>query len=502
VKPSDDAVPESPAPPAVHDVHQRARRGIRLLLGRQALVLVLTFSGGVVLSRALAPADFGVFGIALFVIILMNALTELGLQPALIQRAGVLPERELRTAFAIEAVAITLAIALLWPAAALLPRLYVKASPDLVWLVRLMSVELYLAAARDLSETLLERGLRYERLAAIDVAGSIVYNAVAIVLAVTGHGAWSLAIGMMTSSALRTVLVYRAAPWPVRPAFDVAAARALLRSGVPVQISRIVSSAQFWVTPTLVASLIGPGAVGLLQWAAGNGRKPLDFIENIVRVSLPHFSLLQDDVDEVERILGRYVVAFVLACGLWFVVLAVAGYDLVLLVYTARWTPAVAPMIVYAAGAVLTAGRVIVGAALVGLGRMVFTARVTTIGAVTTIVASVALVLTIGFMGVPLGQLAGAAVMLPWLVAGLGPGALGRVLLPATTALLPMGAALAVGGAVHLAPLSPPLRGLLTAGVMTLVYAAVTWWAGPPWLRATAWDELAVVRAAPQPEAP
>jgi O-antigen/teichoic acid export membrane protein len=94
-----------------------------------------------------------------------------------------------------------------------------------------------------------------------------------------------------------------------------------------------------------VAGTIGPAAAGLLQWAAGNGRKPLELLEYFARVSLPHFSRLQHDEREVERTLARYVALFVLACALALAVLVVAGDDLVVFVYTEQWLPAVTAMV-------------------------------------------------------------------------------------------------------------------------------------------------------------
>ena len=493
--PGSDHADTNPAPGgAAYAVHQRARRGIRLMLSRGALVLLLTFGSGIILARTLAPADFGVFAIALFIVIFVGLLTDLGLRPALIQRPGMLAERDFTTAFTIQQAAVTAAVGLLWSGAAWLPTLYPKAPAELVWLVRLMAMELYLVSWRDMSEVLLERTLRYERLARIDVVGSLVYNGVALALALGGQGVWSLGYAKVASSLTRAVLVHRAAPWPIRLAFDGRAARTLLGAGLPLQIGRIVTQAQYWVTPTLVAGAIGPDAAGLLQWAAGNGRKPLEFLENVVRVSLPHFSMLQHDRAEVERTLSRYVLVFVLVCGLWLAVLAVAGRDLVTLVYTVRWVAAVPPMVLFAGVGLLVSVRVIVTTALVGLGQMGFTARVSAVGALATLGASVGLVLALGFIGVALGQLVGAAVALPWLVSGLGAGAIARVLVPAGMVLLPMGAACAVGIVTHLAPLEPAVRGLLTAGIMTLAYGATAWWVAPAWLREAAWHELAPTR--------
>jgi len=470
-----------------HDVNRRARLGIRLLMVRQVLVQLLMFGSGVVLARTLPPADFGSFGIALFVVTLAGRLTELGLQPALIQRAGELEERELRTAFTIQQGAALLITALVWCGAGALPGLYPGTSPGLVWMVRLLSLELSLATWRGLSEVLLERALRYDRLAPIDVTGSVAYAVVGIGASLHGQGAWSFVWAFLASSVLRTALVFQAAPWPIRPRLDRRAARRLLRAGIPVQITLTVTHAQYWVTPTLVAGMVGPEAVGFLQWASGNGRKPLEFLDNVARVSLPHFSILQSDVAEVERLLTRYVHVFVLVCGLWLAMLAVAGRDLVALVYTARWDPAVPALALFAAVGLLVAVRVIVGTALVGLGRMVYTARASSVGALVTIGASVALVMVLGPLGVPLGQLAGAAVTLPLMVHGLGDRSSARILGPAARGLCPIAAAAGVGLGVQATTLSPPLRGL------------VAWWTGPAWMRTTTWRELALAPRAAAP---
>ncbi len=499
-----DATPPRDAP---REIHRRARRSLWLVLSRQVLVTLVTFASGIVLARTLAPADFGLFAICYFIVTFLAMVSDLGLHAALVQREEAPTERDIQTMFTIQQVATTVVFALLWLTAAGLPAIYPKAGPDLVHLVRLLSFELYIISWSRPSEALIERSLRYARLVPIDVIGSAVYGTVAVTMALTGYGVWSFAVAFLSATITRVALVYRAAPWKIRFAFEPSTAVALLSRGVPLQIGRVVAQAQYWVTPTLVAGLIGPAAVGLLQWAAGNGRKPLDIIEYFARVSLPHFSRLQHDEAEVARILSRYVSVFVLICGFWLTVLAVAGRDLVLFVYTERWLAAVPAMVLFAVVGLLVAVRVVVSAALTGLGRTMVIARVGVATTIATIVVSIPLVLWVGPIGVPLGQLAGAAGVLPFLLAGLGTGSLALVVKSAATAVLPMAGAIAAGVVTQmpaaqslilstLAPtllsaLLPAFRGLFTAGVMTLVYAAVVWLTGPRWLRDSVREELA-----------
>lgn len=488
----------------MRDLHRRAERAIRLLLVRQSLLVVLTVAGGIVLARHLEPTDFGVFAIAHFVVSALRLVTDGGLKGALIQRAQPIREIDLRTAFSINQCTVTGAVILVFVLAPYVAWLNPAMPPETPWLTRVLALDLYLLSWRSLSEVQLERRLRYEELALTEVIGNLVFQLLAVGLVVTGHGVWSLVWALLASSALRTILLYRVAPWRIVPGFDAASARAMLRTGFPLQLARLVAQLPWWVTPTVVGGLIGPHAVGLLHWAAGIGLKPLEAIENVVRVSLAHFSRLQGDAAEVERILSRYVLGFLAVCGLWFCVLLVAGDDLVRLVYTDRWMPAVPALVLFAALANLGAVRRIAVTALVGLGRARVAVRVAALAAAVGVATSLALVLTIGFLGVAIGHTVAAGLAIPLLLAQLRPGAVARVLGPAAAVLAPVGFAGVVGTLALAAPLAPGPRALLTAGAMGVVYAAAGWWVAPAWLREGLREQLRIAprRASPSATAP
>lgn len=465
------------------DIHKRAGRSLWLVSGGQVLVALLSLASGVVLARRLSPDDFGLFAISTFVVVLVGMIADLGLHAALIQRQTELTTHDLRAAFTVQQLAAVVAFASLWWVTSMLPKLYPAASGDLVTLVHIMSADVFLLSWCRPSEALLERSLRYDRLVPIDVAVTTVYAVLAIILALSGVGVLSFGIAWVASTATRLMLVTRAAPWPAGFAWDTSVARSVLRIGVPLQVSRVVAQAQYWVTPTIVAVTLGPSAAGLLQWAAGNGRKPLDILEYLARVSLPHFSRLQHEAREVEETLSRYLTGFLLVSGLWLVLLGIAGRDVVRLIYTERWVPAVFPLVLFAAVGVLVSARLIVTTALVGSGRTALIGRVAIGSAIATIVASVGLVRALGMIGVPLGQLISGAVALPFLVGGLGPGATSVVIRAAKPVVLPAAVAVMLGLAANSLPLDASARGVTTSLVMVASYAATVWMTGPRWLR-------------------
>jgi O-antigen/teichoic acid export membrane protein len=482
----------------VQDVHQRARHAIRLLLGREAVLQLFAVTGGIVVARILGPGPLGVFGVAFFIVTAVGLVADLGMRTALIRQSAPLTDRQLTTCFTLQQALVTVLVALLFLTAPALTALYHRAPPELTWIIRLLAFDLYLRSWRSMSEIRLERELRYRELALSDVVGSTAYQLVAIGLVLAGRGAESLVVAMLTGNVLRTALLYRASAWPVRLAVEPAAARELVRVGVALQTSRIASLAPGWVAPALVGTLIGPAAVGFLALASTIGRKPLEILENVVRVSLPHFARIQHDVAELVHTLARYAVASMLVCGLWFCVLVVAGRDLVALVYTEQWLPAMPALLIYAASGMVASVRWLASAALVGIGRVRFNTTVSVVAAVVAIGTSALLVLWVGIVGVPLGQLAGIALATPWLLRGLGPGTQRRVLRGMVTLLSPMTAALAAGGLVLLAPLESTPRALVAAAAVSVAYAVVAWRAGPEWLRSAVREAMAAGAPAAQ----
>ncbi len=467
----------------MREVHKQARKGIRLLLVRQGFLQIFTFLGGIVLARVLSPADFGLFGITTFLVNVLALFADFGMSPALIQRKKEISDRDLQIGFTMKQVLVSLVVVALWIGAPWLASFYPKDQMALVWLVRAMAFSLYLNTWRSISAIQLERRLRYEKLAVVEVVESLSYQIVAVLMAVLGFGVWSLISAVLVRGLLGTVLVYIVAPWKVRLDFDREVAMDMLRFGLPFQLHRVVGNVRTWVTPTLVASLIGADAVGFLMWASSNGRKPLTVVQNVVRVSLPHFSRIQDNLPEVKRILSQYVMYFLVFCGAWFALIAAAGYPVVEIVYTAKWLPAVPALILYAGLLNLNAVSWIVKTALSGTGRVKYVMYVTMLTTAISVGLSVVLVLNVGFIGVPIAEVFSMIVTVPILARGLGPTSNRRIFAPSAWVLVPILTAIVVGYGVRMLELNLPVTALLSVAATGLAYGGMTWIFGPGWLK-------------------
>lgn len=448
------------------------------------------FGGGVVLARTLDPAEFGLYAITTFLVALFSIFGEFGLAPSFIQRKDELTDRDLSVGFTLQQIVTTVIVTALFLLAPWVVSLYPKSPPETIWLVRTLAFSLYLTSWRAISALQLERHLRYERIAWVEVVENFSYQISAVVLAVAGYGVWSFIWATMARGILGTVLVFLISPWKVRLGFDRKVAGEILRFGIPFQLQAIINQMANWVTPTLVAMWLGPQAVGYLMWAVANGRRPLILVDNVMRVAFPHFSRIQDDRKEVERTLSQYLTYLLLVAGLWTAVMLVAGPLLVRWIYTEKWSPAVPALMLYSI--VLGSDMIIwvVSVTLNSLGKVHFVTRYTLGRNVAIIGLSTLLVFLIGFNGVPLGYLIVGVLSTPFVFIGLGRATARQVLIPLMWIIVPVISS-GLTGSLCL-KLSLPLipRAILTTAVLCIVYGLTCWVIAPVWLKSSLADGL------------
>jgi O-antigen/teichoic acid export membrane protein len=464
-------------------VHSRAKRGLSLLIGRQLLILVITFSTGIALARLLEPAEFGLFAIATFIVEGLALLGNFGLAPSLIQQRQAISNLDLAVGFTLQQLVITAIAVVLLISAPLLMAPFPDAPSGTVWLVRTLVLTLYLTSWRSMSVLQLDRELRFERIAAVDVIEVVLYQGLAIGLAWAGYGVWSFAWAAIARGVVGTVLLYAAAPWPIRFKLDKRIAKDILRYGVPFQLQGLANQLGSWITPILVGLLLGPTTVGLLTWASSNAKKPLLLVDNVARVAFPHFSRLQDDRREIERLLERYLTYLLLFSSLWFALLLIASPALIPAIYGDSWSPATSAVILFGLAVSFDVLLWVVAITLNAVGAVGFTTRVVIVRQLAFIALSLGLVPSIGLNGVPIAYLAGSVVVTPWLLRGLGGKTvkhLGRALRWIT---VPNAVSMAAGALVLLLPWGGALRAILTVSVLVAAFALTGYLSAPPWLK-------------------
>jgi PST family polysaccharide transporter len=169
-----------------------------------------------ILGWLLSDNDFGVYGVAIGVSMLVMQLRTIGTDRVLMQRAAEydqLAAPVARLTLIVNSLAALLLVSLAWPAA----RFY--RAPELTWLILLIAGALPAGVAGQVLRAKLAIGMRYETLATVDMTSFFCRQLLTIVLALRGFGPYSLAIPALVIPLLEAILLTKlAGRWaPGRP---------------------------------------------------------------------------------------------------------------------------------------------------------------------------------------------------------------------------------------------------------------------------------------------
>lgn len=185
-------------------------RGALSTGGAQGIRLACQFVSVIVLSRLLAPEDFGIVAMAGPVLGFLGLFQDLGLMQATIQKKDI-THGEVNSLFWINmavSVVLTVLLLLIAPVAA---RFY--GEPAVGSLIVAMSVLTIVHAAGGQHHAILNRRMQFGRTAVVNSAAAVGGLLAAIVWALAAPGYWALYAGTATTAVIGTVMIWAMSGW-------------------------------------------------------------------------------------------------------------------------------------------------------------------------------------------------------------------------------------------------------------------------------------------------
>ncbi len=306
-------------------------------LGGQLLSWAIT----IVLARLLAPADYGLYAIALSILTVLELLQEFGLGTAIVQRQN-LTRPQLNAVFWVITTTSMLLTVATFVAAGFISSFY--ATPELAWVLRIFCFTFLLNSIGIVPYSLLTKALDLRRRSLAEVLGNLASALVALGLAFGGWGIWALVLGQLARAVVLSTSLTIFAGW--RPGLSVVSdgMRSVVTFGLRIAGTHVISNFSPTVTTFLMARLLGGGAVGLYAISQSLAEAPHRISTAIInQISFPVFSRLQQDREELSRYylkISRYLAMVSLPVQAGLVLVAP---DLVPALLSAKWKEMVVP---------------------------------------------------------------------------------------------------------------------------------------------------------------
>lgn len=285
-------------------IHKKLTRGFLTLTFRNVVLTLINFVTLYIILASILPFSLlGIFIIASGILAFFTYFSDFGLAGAIIQKKEI-TEHDLKTTFLIqELVTLTISISV-WFAAPILAQYY-QFDNGGMWLIRALAVGFFLTSLKVIPSVLLERELRFEKVAWVDIIEAIVFNGLLIYFSFNNYGIWGFVWAVIAQRVSGLVAIYILAPWRVRIGYSKQSAKELFHFGVPFQLNSVLALLKDRLTPLITAFILGSEKTGYISWAQGIANRPLEVMSTVIRVTFPAFSRLQHDKEGLKEIVEK-----------------------------------------------------------------------------------------------------------------------------------------------------------------------------------------------------
>lgn len=348
-------------------IFQRAAKGGVWVFSIRIVDQLLFLIRITVLARLLAPHDFGLMGIAMLTMAVLETFSETGFRAALIQKKERIQDY-LNSAWTIMLIRGFILFGILFVTAPLAATFF--KAPESKLIIQVFGLSVLIRAFTNIGVIYFQKELEFSRQFYYELSGILTNFVVMIVLAVILRNAWALVLGFLARNIVLLIMSYIIHPYKPRFHIEMDKVRELFSFGKWVLGSSVLVFLVTQGDDIFVGKILGTAMLGFYQLAYKISNTPTTEISfNIAQVSFPAYSKLQNDLPRLKEAYLRVLqltsfLAFPLA-GLIFVLTP----EFVQVFLGAKWTPMVPAMQVLALAALIRAIISTTGPLFYGTGK-------------------------------------------------------------------------------------------------------------------------------------
>lgn len=323
--------------------------------GRSVGVAIIQFVVLVVLSRVLQKAELGWATTIMSITYLAQLLAWMGIAPAMIQRPDLTDEHistGIIVSFASGVLQTVLGAAFAGPIAALYKM------PEVEPYLRVSALVFFLMGVSRVTGAVIEREMRFDKTAKVELISGYAYGLATIILALTGFGLWSVVIGLLVQAIVKSYVLFKGERIPRPFRFSMTAYRDLMSVARGFSAATILSYLASNIDNLIVGRWMGPAALGTYSRAFQLMARPSQMLAKSLNLVLyPTMARKQEDRADLQAIFEKTTTSLaVLVMPIGFVA-CVLGPEIVYVLLGNRWPEVIVPFQIMAAGMFFRVGN-------------------------------------------------------------------------------------------------------------------------------------------------
>lgn len=281
-------------------LRDQALNGISWSLADKAVSQGVGFVINILLARLLLPKDFGLLGMVVVVIGFAAIFQNFGLGSAIVQKKD-LTNEDLNSVFWFNLMMGVGLTALIYFSAPLIAAYY--GIPGLQPIGELLSLTYFISALNVVQISLLRRKMDFRRIFIVNASATLISGGIAVFLALTGWGVWSLVWKMLIFSIVTNIVLWVSSNWRPALSWSKDSLSQIMKFSLPLLGTQ---SLNYWVRNAdnlLIGKYLGDNALGFYNQSYRIMLIPVSQISGVVSsVLFPSLAQIHDDRKRIKAI--------------------------------------------------------------------------------------------------------------------------------------------------------------------------------------------------------
>lgn len=304
-----------------------------------ALSQGVTFIIGIILARILTPKEFGLIGIITIFIAISTSFINSGFGTALIKKHHC-TDKDYSTVFFYNLILGLLFYIFLYLFANPISIFFNE--PSLTRIIQVIGIVLIIDSITIVQRTILTIRIDFKLQTKISIISSIVSGIIAIYLAYSGFGVWSLVLKQLVQQTITATLFWLWNRWIPKLIFSLDSFKELFSFGYKLLISGLIDTIYRNIYYTIIGKYFSAEDLGYYTRADQFQSLPSSNLQNIIgRVSFPILASVQNEdsvLNDAYRKLTKstMLITFILMLGL-----ASTAKSLIITLIGDKWEPSI-----------------------------------------------------------------------------------------------------------------------------------------------------------------
>jgi teichuronic acid exporter len=298
----------------------------------------IQFVFGILITRILLPADYGLVGMILIFWAVGQTLVDSGFGSALIWKKNPTPA-DYSTVFYFN-VSISLILYLIfYLIAPLIAGFYDE--PKLIGLIRILCLNFILLSFGLIQQVVLQKKVDFKLMSFVNVVSSLVAGIVALYMALKGFGPWAIVVQILAKSFVTSLLLWIFNRWRPVFIFDWLSLKELFGYGSKLTAAGLIYTIFQYLYLNIIGKLFPVEALGFYTRASQLQDFPVKTLGSVFnRVAFPVFSAIQDDNERLKNAVRKTLRTMVFFNFPMLLGLVAVADPLIEVVLTEKWLPA------------------------------------------------------------------------------------------------------------------------------------------------------------------